>query len=125
MRLKQLELDALALAKAERIDEAILGLTKAIDLCPEYPSAYNNRSQAYRIKNMMPEALKDIDNAIRYGQHSPSILSQAYTQRAIIHKRNGNDVESEQDFLKGSLYGNPVAKAMVQNNPYAKLYIYF
>jgi hypothetical protein len=33
----------------------------------------------------------------------------------------GNEKESQEDFRLGAQYGNDVAKAMVKNNPYAKL----
>ena len=124
MRLKQLEMDALALAEQGDIDGSIAEFSKAIQLCPTYASAYNNRGQAFRLKGLSEQALTDVCKAIELGSGSPSTLMQAYTQRAVLYRQMGKTKEAELDFQKGAQYGNPLAKAVVKNNPFAKLFIF-
>ncbi|KAJ3368318.1 Tetratricopeptide repeat protein 36 [Kappamyces sp. JEL0680] len=119
MQLRQLETDAVSLAEEKRYQQALELLTRAIDQCPTYASAYNNRAQTYRLMNLTKEALLDIEKAIELG--GPSTLKQAYTQRAIIKKSLGDQTGSDEDFAKGAQFGNDTAKAMVKENPYAKL----
>lgn len=39
-------------AEKQKIEEAIKCFTEAIEILPDYPSAYNNRAQAFRMKAM-------------------------------------------------------------------------
>ncbi|KAI8902505.1 TPR repeat protein 36 [Globomyces pollinis-pini] len=119
MQLKQLEIEAVDATNNNDFVTALNLLSKAIDLNSNYASAYNNRAQVYRIQNKIDEALVDIELAIKLGGNDT--LRQAYTQRAIIKKSRGDIKGSDEDFAKGAQYGNPIAKSVVKNNPYAKL----
>ncbi|KAI9208215.1 uncharacterized protein BJ171DRAFT_490664 [Polychytrium aggregatum] len=121
VRLKELERAAVGLAEKNNIDGAIGKFSEAIELCPHYASAYNNRAQALRIKGDSERALEDLDKAIEHGQGQVAILKQAYTQRAIIKKQRGDEAGAEADFAEGARHGNEVAKQAVQSNPYAKM----
>lgn len=61
--------------------KAITDYTKAINLNPAYPQAYNNRAYTYMRLRMYPEALKDLDKALSL---NPSYI-QALMNRADIH----------------------------------------
>lgn len=119
MTLKQIEFDALSLAEQHKYEESAAKFTKAIELCPSYGSAYNNRGQVYRLMNKTEDALRDIEHALKYG--GAEILKQAYTQRGLIRRDCGNTKEAEDDFRMGAKYGNKFAKAVVRSNPYAQL----
>jgi tetratricopeptide (TPR) repeat protein len=122
MQLKQHEQDGLAFAEQEDFASAINSFTKAIKLYPEYASAFNNRAQAYRLAGRNEDAMRDLELAIKFGQDFPSTLRQAYTQRAALHRKNGDFKAAERDLELGAQFGNPVAKGLVKENPYAKLY---
>jgi tetratricopeptide (TPR) repeat protein len=76
MQLKQFEFDALALAQEGKLEESVQVFSKAIEACPLYASAYNNRAQAFRLLNQNDKALLDLDKAIEYGAKQPNILKQ-------------------------------------------------
>ncbi|KND02660.1 uncharacterized protein SPPG_01746 [Spizellomyces punctatus DAOM BR117] len=120
-RLKMIEQEAVILAEHNDLVGSIDKLNECISLCPEYASAYNNRAQAFRLKGQVKEALEDLERALEYGVGNASVLKQAYTQRAIIRKSQGDAAGAESDFAQGARYGNEVAKAAVRNNPYAKM----
>jgi hypothetical protein len=75
------------------------------------------------MQDNLDAALKDLDLVIDdIGQGQPKILKQAYTQRAIIRKQQGDITGSRQDFEMGAKLGNPIAKNFaVSENPYAKM----
>ncbi|KAG0351725.1 Tetratricopeptide repeat protein 36, partial [Gamsiella multidivaricata] len=121
-KVKALETEAVLLADKDDIDGAIKKFTELIEMCPTYASGYNNRAQAYRIQNNSAAALKDLDKAIEYGNGQTAILKQAYTQRGIIKKLEGDKDGAQVDFERGARFGNPVAKAVsVQDNPISQL----
>ncbi|KAF9112210.1 Tetratricopeptide repeat protein 36 [Mortierella sp. AM989] len=121
-KLKSLEAEAVLLAEKDDINGAIAKFTEVIELCPIYASGYNNRAQAYRIQDNITGALQDLDKAIEYGNGQTAILKQAYTQRGIIKKLQGDKDGAQVDFERGARYGNPVAKAVaVQDNPISQL----
>ncbi|KAJ3018655.1 hypothetical protein HKX48_002761 [Thoreauomyces humboldtii] len=120
-QLKALEAEAVVLSEKGDVPAGIAKLTEAITLHPPYASAYNNRAQAHRIQKDNAAALADLKLAIEYGKGNADILKQAYTQRAIVRKAEGDEQGSESDFAQGARYGNEVAKVAVKNNPYAKM----
>ncbi|KAF9999231.1 Tetratricopeptide repeat protein 36 [Entomortierella chlamydospora] len=121
-KLQALEAEGVLLAEKDNVDGAIAKFTEAIELCPTYASSYNNRAQAYRIQDNITGALQDLDKAIEYGNGQTAILKQAYTQRGIIKKLQGDKDGAQVDFERGARYGNPVAKAVaVQDNPISQL----
>ncbi|CEP08351.1 hypothetical protein [Parasitella parasitica] len=84
---------------------------------------YAYRAQVYRMNNELDKALGDLDHVISdIGEGQPKILRQAYTQRAIIKRQQGDLVGSRQDFEMGAKLGNPVARNIAAaENPYAKM----
>lgn len=77
----------------------------------------------YRTKNELDKALKDLDYVISdIGEGQPKILRQAYTQRAILKRQQGDLAGSRKDFEVGAKLGNSVARNFAVNeNPYAKM----
>lgn len=82
-----------------------------------------HRAQVYRMKNEFEKALKDLDYVIQdIGEGQPKILRQAYTQRAILKRQQGDLAGSRKDFEMGAKLGNPLARNVAVNeNPYAKM----
>ncbi|CAO3644910.1 unnamed protein product [Cunninghamella blakesleeana] len=121
-KLQKLEKEAIELAEKEDLDGALKVLNQCIDLEPEYASAYNNRAQIHRMKNDTDKAMEDLGNVIKYGEGQPKVLRQAYTQRAILKRQEGDVIGSRADFEMGAKLGNPIAKNIAVNeNPYSKL----
>ncbi|KAI7868954.1 hypothetical protein BDF14DRAFT_1789720 [Spinellus fusiger] len=121
-QLKQMEEEAVANAEKNNTDAALSLLSECIRIEPTYASAYNNRAQVYRMMNKEDLALEDLNKVIEIAQDQPKVLRQAYTQRAILKRHQGDLQGSQQDFAKGARYGNPIARnILVQENPYAKM----
>ncbi|GAA5802506.1 hypothetical protein EDC94DRAFT_392074 [Helicostylum pulchrum] len=123
-RLEALEKEAVSLVeKEENSEKALELLNQCIEIESKYPSAYNNRAQLYRLGDNLDGALLDLNYVIEdIGQGQPKILKQAYTQRAIIKKQQGDLEGSRKDFAEGAKLGNPVARSFaVSENPYAKM----
>ncbi|KAJ3265552.1 Tetratricopeptide repeat protein 36 [Chytriomyces hyalinus] len=121
-QLKAIEEEAVQAAETEKdLQKAFDTLSNCFILWPTYASAYNNRAQVLRLLGRNEEAQKDLDLAIEYGDGNPALLKQAYTQRAVVKKALGDLDGSDRDFGMGAKYGNDVAKAMVKENPYAKM----
>lgn len=115
-----LEQQGIELAERNLMDQALEKLNLAITICDRYASAYNNRAQVYRILKRNSDAIHDLNSAIKWASNI-KILGMAYTQRAILYKELGDIDNSNNDFLNGAKYGNPIAKSHISNNPYAKL----
>jgi len=121
-QLKEIETRGVQLAEQNKLQEAIELFSEAIAKGPTYASAYNNRAQAYRILGNQANALQDLEQAIVYGREQPKIMKQAYTQRAIIRRSQGDNEGAHADFEQGAWFGNPVARALaVYENPYSRL----
>jgi len=111
----------------ENIDETIKQLTEAIDLVPNYASAYNNRAQAYRLKENYEAALNDLNKAIdlsvsamkttnngQQREKERTVLKQALAQRVAVKKKQGDLAGSEED-------RKWLAELTTPDNYYAKL----
>ncbi|ORX45494.1 hypothetical protein DM01DRAFT_1340008 [Hesseltinella vesiculosa] len=122
MELKSLETQAVELAEKDDLEGALMLLNQCIEKEPEYASVYNNRAQIFRLQNDNESALQDLDKVIQLGAGQPKVLRQAYTQRAIIKRQQGDMKGANQDFELGAKYGNPLARNYTVNeNPYAKM----
>jgi hypothetical protein len=75
------------------------------------------------MRDNLEAAIKDLNYVIEdIGQGQPKILRQAYTQRAIIKRQQGDLISSRKDFELGAKLGNPIARNFAVNeNPYAKM----
>ncbi|OBZ86794.1 Tetratricopeptide repeat protein 36 [Choanephora cucurbitarum] len=123
-KLESMEKEAVVLVEKDQDTEKALSiLNQCIDMEKNYASAYNNRAQIYRMKNKLDEALQDLNFVIEdAGEGQPKILRQAYTQRAVIKRQQGDVVGSRKDFEIGAKLGNPLARQIAVNeNPYAKM----
>lgn len=70
----------------------------------------------------MPGALEDLNKAINLSHGCGLAAAQAFTQRGMIYRLEGDDEKAVEDFKKGAALGNAFAKSMVvQMNPYAAL----
>ncbi len=64
----------------------------------------------------------DLDKAIELSKGHGKSAAQAFTQRALLKKMEGDDDGSLEDFKKAACLGNAFAKSQViQMNPYAAL----
>ncbi|KAG0171160.1 Tetratricopeptide repeat protein 36 [Apophysomyces sp. BC1034] len=121
-KLQKLEKEAIDFAENGDTDSALATLNKCIETEKEYPSAYNNRAQIYRMRKEDDLALKDLDTVIKLAEGQPKVLRQAHTQRAILRRQQGDLVGAREDFATGAKYGNPFARNVTINeNPYAKM----
>lgn len=100
-QVQELENEGVKLAEEEKLDEALDKLSQGITICDYYASIYNNRAQVYRLKNDLDSALADLNQAMKYGVGQPKVLRQAYTQRAIIRKQQGDLAGAQADFERG------------------------
>ena len=67
-------------------------------------------------------ASADLDKALELCHNEGQVAGQAFTQRALIHKLNGDDNAALEDFKKAARLGNSFAKSQVaEANPYAAL----
>ncbi|KAI8063591.1 tetratricopeptide repeat protein 36-like protein [Gongronella butleri] len=121
-KLQGLERDAVALAEKDDLEGALKLLNQCIDTESDYASAYNNRAQIFRLQKETDKALADLDKVVQLGVGQPKVLRQAYTQRAIIKRQQGDEKGAREDFELGAKFGNPLARNFTVNeNPYAKL----
>ena len=67
-------------------------------------------------------ASPDLDKALDLCGSKGQVAGQAFTQRALIHKLNGDNDAALEDFKKAARLGNSFAKSQVaEMNPYAAL----
>lgn len=128
LKAKKLEVDAVTSAEknTENLDETIKLLTQAIELVPDYASAYNNRAQAYRLKENYDAALIDLNKAIELSsaamqtsngqqrEKERSVLKQALAQRVALKKKQGDVAGAEEDRKR-------LTELTTPDNYYAKL----
>ncbi|KAJ1719641.1 hypothetical protein LPJ53_005630 [Coemansia erecta] len=121
LKLRNREIQAIRTAESGDLQAGVDQLSQVITEYPHYSSAYNNRAQAYRLQNNDAQALADLDQAIRYAQDKAT-LGQAFTQKAIILRAQGDQDAAYYNFSQGAKCGNEVAQmAAPKENPYAKL----
>ncbi|KAJ3019277.1 UNVERIFIED_CONTAM: Tetratricopeptide repeat protein 36 [Siphonaria sp. JEL0065] len=122
---KLVSLEKLGVEAAENndLELAVKHFSGCIDSWPWYPSAYNNRAQAWRMIGENGKAKEDVEEAIKYaeGQGDEKVLKMAYAQSAVLKKNEGDLVGAEAALLMSARMGNEISKAAVKNNPYAKL----
>jgi tetratricopeptide (TPR) repeat protein len=119
---RELEKAGIYLAEKEKFDEAIEKFNAASEICPQNPHPYNNRAQAYRMKNKVEEALNDLNKSIELSNGEGKAACAAYTQRAMIYLLKEEKDKAKIDFQKAANLGSSFAKMqLVSMNPYAAM----
>ena len=122
IELKSLESDAVKAAEAEEFDKALTLFDQVIERQPQRAAAYNNRAQLYRLIGEINNAKSDLEAAIEKSGGVGSAACQAFTQRAMIRRLEGDDDGCRADFAKAAELGSKFAKQQLVNlNPYAAL----
>ncbi|GAU97752.1 hypothetical protein RvY_08992 [Ramazzottius varieornatus] len=123
----ELELRGVRAAQNGALDEAVGLFTEAIrqvnsNASARAASAYNNRAQAKQLKGDSEGAMEDLDKAIELSDGQGVVASQAFCQRANLHKFFDREKEALADYTKAAALGNVFAKkALVEMNPMAAL----
>ncbi|RUS70705.1 hypothetical protein EGW08_021537 [Elysia chlorotica] len=119
---KELEIQGVRAAEAGNVEAALGFFQRAVATAPDWPSAYNNRAQALRLKGDIAGARADLDKAIELSEGRGSAACQAFTQRGLIKKKEGDDAGAKEDLEKAASLGGAFAKqVLVAMNPYAAL----
>jgi len=119
---KEFEVSGVKAAEVGNIVESIQLFTKAIEICPERASGYNNRAQAFRLLQKVDDALADLNKAIELSEGRGRAACQASVQRGMIERLRGNDDLARADFEKAAGLGSQFAKTqLVIMNPYAAM----
>ncbi|TRY75778.1 hypothetical protein TCAL_07025 [Tigriopus californicus] len=119
---KALEQKAIAACDAGCYPKALELLAQALDVAPERAAIYNNRAQVYRLMNQDLEAKMDLNRAIDLSQGRGRSACQAFCQRGLLWRKEGNDPEAMADFRRSAELGSEFAKSLlVQLNPYAAM----
>ncbi len=85
-----------SLRSLERYDEAVAGLTLAIDLLPDYGFALSRRGETYRMQDKLDEALADLGRAIELEPEE----SYSYASRGETYHQLGRLAEALEDLDK-------------------------
>ncbi|XP_033641902.1 tetratricopeptide repeat protein 36 homolog [Asterias rubens] len=119
---RDLELQGVHKAEAGDMNSAIDFFNKAVLVSPERASCYNNRAQALRLRGDIIGALEDLNHAIELSNGRSKAACQAYTQRGLIRRLEGNNEDALEDFKKAACLGSTFARSqVVQMNPYAAM----
>ncbi|XP_056399626.1 tetratricopeptide repeat protein 36 [Hyla sarda] len=118
----KLELSGVKAAESGDLETAVQKFNEAIERLPDWPSAYNNRAQALRLKGDVTGALQDLNHAVELSKGMGIAGRQALVQRGLIFRLRGNDEAAKEDFQKAAQLGSDFARQqLVQLNPYAAL----
>ncbi|KAI1297148.1 Tetratricopeptide repeat protein 36 [Halotydeus destructor] len=118
----KLEVSGVTEAENNNLDKAIELFNDAINLAPSRASGYNNRAQVFQLRGDTQSALNDLNRAIELSKGKGKAASNAYCQRAMIHRLEGRDEEALSDFKLAAVNGSEFAKSqVVKLNPYAAL----
>src|ERR1043166_726163 len=85
---------SLAYTKAEKLDQALADVDRAIRISPDYVFAYDNRGEIKRMRGEYDAAIVDFNMAIRL---DPDFLA-AYLDRGTAFKEMGNRKSARADF---------------------------
>ncbi|KAK6964984.1 Tetratricopeptide repeat protein 36 [Biomphalaria glabrata] len=119
---KLLEVAGVKSAETGNIDVAIEFFTEAMTVAPLWPSPYNNRAQALRLKGDIEGAKTDLNKALELSNGEGSVACQAFTQRGLIRKKEGDEEGAKADFTRASELGSRFCKQVLASmNPYAAL----
>lgn len=120
--LKALESQAVKAAEEGEFDKALATFNEVIERKPERAAAYNNRAQLYRLTGNVESAKSDLEMALVKSSEVGPAACQAFIQRAMIRRLEGDDDGCRADFSKAADLGSKFAKQQLVNlNPYAAL----
>lgn len=75
--------------------EALIDLTKALELNPNYADAYSHRVEVHKMLGQYEEALKDYDSLIELSESNSGGI---HSDRGIIHRKLGNLQAALEDY---------------------------
>ncbi|PIK39758.1 putative tetratricopeptide repeat protein 36 [Apostichopus japonicus] len=119
---KALELEGVHKAEASDFAGALELFNQAVQMAPDRSSCYNNRAQLLRLKGDVPGALEDLNMAIMLSNGQGKPACQAFTQRGMIYRLEGQDDQALNDFKRAAALGGEFARSqVVLMNPYAAM----
>ncbi|GMS85409.1 hypothetical protein PENTCL1PPCAC_7584, partial [Pristionchus entomophagus] len=119
---RRIEQEGIMAAENKELDKAIELFSKAIEICPIAPSAYNNRAQALQLSGRPEQAFADLDESIQLSGGKGRSACQAFTQRAMIHRLRDDKEAARADFSSAASLGSPFARMqLAMMNPYAAM----
>jgi len=119
---KEFEKQGVTLAESGNIDNALEMFNNAVSASPTWPSAYNNRAQAFRLMRRDKDAMNDLNLAIKLSNGEGKAATQAFCQRAMLHQIANRNEEAKSDWTRAADLGCQFAKnQLAQMNPYAAL----
>jgi tetratricopeptide (TPR) repeat protein len=92
----------LAQLKLGNLAEAIIKLSRAIEMDPLLASAYLNRAEAYYLNGFTEQAIEDSTKAIQLGK-AQSTIGKAYTIRSRAYRQLGQEGLADENFNKAYL----------------------
>ena len=84
---------------SELLERAIDDFSRAIELDPQLAGAYSYRAEAFHLKGLTDEAIRDSTKAIELGG-SQQTIGRAYTTRAKVYRQLGLSELADEDFKK-------------------------
>lgn len=136
--LNEKELAIVKMAEDGELDKAEEEFTKLLEEYSDAPSVYNNRCQVRRLKGDKDGAMGDVNECITLAlrwlavhektkpegsvKRRRDVLKQAYTQRSLLRKDNGEAEAAESDLRAAAACGSDIARIMTEkDNPFATL----
>ena len=83
----------------ESLERAIDDFSRAIEMDPQMAGAYSYRAEAFQLKGLIEEAIRDATRAIELGG-SQQTTGRAYTTRAKVYRQLGLSELADEDFNK-------------------------
>ncbi|XP_028664326.1 tetratricopeptide repeat protein 36 [Erpetoichthys calabaricus] len=121
-RVHDLEVRGVKAAESGDLHSALLLFSEAIEILPDWASAYNNRAQARRLDGDTAGALEDLECAIALSGGTGLTGCQALVQRGLLHKLLHEEDAALCDFQRAARLGSSFARQQaLLLNPYAAL----
>lgn len=100
--------DAQVAASGGNWVDAIRHYSRAIELAPSLPAAYEGRAAAYHALNRYEEAIEDLSRALERGSAASSYAGRAYNWLELARYR-----EADQDFHRALQGGSAAVEALI------------
>ncbi|XP_049539558.1 tetratricopeptide repeat protein 36 homolog isoform X2 [Anopheles darlingi] len=119
---QRLEIEAIALTNAGKLNEALEILGKSIETAPHRPAPWNNRAQVHCLLGQEIDALKDVERALELSEGNGRTGCRALCQRGILKRKNADTDGAREDFEAAARLGSHFARTqLIELNPYAAL----